>query len=158
MLVSKVLYFHPEPWRNDPIWRAYFLEQMGWKPPPGGSTWTLASLHRCWKRSFKGSFLASMNEGWPSKQGKARWWRETNHGMFGKKPKKVGKPFIKGSWTTWIGYFILRGIKSLIQESMVLWKDFSEMLLIIWVDVVWWPLLNAATGFRCLFLHIHTYR
>ena len=38
-------------------------------PWPGGSAWTLASLHRCWKGSFKGGFLMAILY-------RETWWRE----------------------------------------------------------------------------------
>ena len=154
-MVSKVLYFHPEPWRNDPIWHT-FSRTDGLKPPPGGSTWTLASLHRCWKRSFKGSFLASMNEGWPSKKGKPRWWRETNHGMF--LTQKGGLALYQGLMDHMDWLFHFEGDQVFDSRIYGALEGLFRNFVIIWVDVVWWPLLNAATGFRCLFLHIHTYR
>ena len=39
VVVSQIFYFQPEPWGNDPIWRAYFSN--GLKPP------TRTSLMRC---------------------------------------------------------------------------------------------------------------
>ena len=155
MVAFQGFVFSPLPWRNDPIWHI-FSEQMGWKPPPGGSTWTLASLHRCWKRSFKGSFLASMNEGWPSKKGKPRWWRETNHRMF--LTQKGGWPLSRahGPHGLVISFWGDQVFDARIYGAL---EGFFRNFVIICVDVVvWWPLLNAATGFRCLFLHIHTYR
>ena len=44
MVVSKIFYFHPEPWRDDPIWRAYFSN--GLVQPP--TSWPDVV---CWKFS-----------------------------------------------------------------------------------------------------------
>ena len=32
VVVSNMFYFHPDPWENDPIWRAYYFS-IGLKPP-----------------------------------------------------------------------------------------------------------------------------
>ena len=37
VVVSKIFYFHPEPWADDPIWRAYFSN--GLKPRTSGGFW-----------------------------------------------------------------------------------------------------------------------
>ena len=36
---STIFYVHPDPWGNDPIWRAYYIFHVGWNKPPARLTW-----------------------------------------------------------------------------------------------------------------------
>ena len=45
-MVSSILYFHPEPWGDDPIWRSYFSDGLKLKPP------TRLRLHHLLGKNF----------------------------------------------------------------------------------------------------------
>ena len=39
VVVSNIFYFHPDPWGNDPIWRAYFSDGLVQPPPRLTGPW-----------------------------------------------------------------------------------------------------------------------
>ncbi len=43
VVVSNIFYFHPEPWGNDPIWRAYFSDGLV-QPPTRSSNRSTCNL------------------------------------------------------------------------------------------------------------------
>ena len=57
---SKIFYFHPKPWGNDPIWRAYFSIGLI-QPPP---RWRICSKKTRHYRVLPGKFR--QRQGWYS--------------------------------------------------------------------------------------------
>ena len=56
MVISNIFYFHPEPWGNDPIWRAYFSN--GLVQPP-------TSTYLCvYVKMYRWCIAARWNEKW----------------------------------------------------------------------------------------------
>ena len=145
-MVSNIFYFHPEPWSNDPIWRAYFWNGLV-QPPTSIYTY----IRKQTLQRFKNMQTVALGSLWWTGTGPPGFdghctvcrWRPCTPCARDERPRISRREKIGGLFQ-WFFYVSSRTQKKMIQfDFRIFFKWFEDPIRPPWKKMFdeWWKLI-----------------